>query len=118
MQVKVRDLTRWKKKDIYEAFKKSRRIYHSPALDIKIAHRKNAPSKILIITPRATGTAPERNKFKRRVKAIFYEEKLSAQKFDWIIFAKKAGMNLCFQELKNIILQAAHSLGNVSQTQP
>lgn len=103
MASQARRITRWKRSNIDLLFKRSRRVYSSPELDIRLAPaQEEEGGKLLFIVPRASGTAPQRNTFKRRIKALFYEEKLYTRSYDWIIFGKKSGLTLSFDVLKNI----------------
>lgn len=67
-------------------------------------------SRILIITSRKVGNAVVRNKVRRRIKSIFYEEKLQNIKYDIVIFCKPGIHKLTFIELKNLILHHVQSL--------
>jgi ribonuclease P protein component len=59
--------------------------------------------KILIIIPAKTGKAHDRNLIKRRIKAIFYEQKLYEKPIISIIFAYKPALNLTFEQLKDFL---------------
>ncbi len=50
------------------------------------------------------GKAVARNLLKRRIKAIFYEEKLSSIPVKTVFLAKPAATQVCFAALKKIIL--------------
>lgn len=101
----VRKLSSWRKKEVEEVLKRSYRLYRSSAFDVRIArHTNNQYARILVITPKSLGSAPVRNSFKRRVKALFYEEKLYKHPYHWIVFAKKEATDLSFQELKSRLL--------------
>jgi ribonuclease P protein component len=103
----ARDITRFpSKKAIDELFKKARRVIAHPGLHILLAPRTESHGRILIIASRKTGNAPERNKIRRRLKSIFYEEKLYAKDFDCIVIVKKEGTALSFAELKDLLLKA------------
>ena len=61
--------------------------------------------KILIIIPKKSGKAFQRNLIKRRLKAIFYEEKLFETPSIYIIFVYKTAIELDFQDLKNFLVK-------------
>lgn len=60
--------------------------------------------KILIIIPRSSGKAHDRNLFRRRIKSIFYAEKLFRVQGVWILMAQKRAMSLEFDLLKNFLV--------------
>jgi ribonuclease P protein component len=103
----ARDITRFSsKKVIDELFKKARRVIKHPGLHILTAPKASSFGHLLIIVPRKAGNAPERNKIRRRVKSIFYEEKLYQKDFDCIVIVKKEGIALPFTELRELLLKA------------
>lgn len=60
--------------------------------------------RILVITSRKIGSAPKRNKIRRRLKSIFYENKLFALDYDCIVIVRQgSAINLEFYELKEIL---------------
>ncbi len=62
-------------------------------------------ARILIIASTKTGTAPKRNLFKRRLKSIFYENKLFEQPDDIAVIARNGALELSFDQLKKILLE-------------
>ncbi len=71
--------------------------------------------KILIITPGRSGNACERNLFRRRVKAIYYEEKLYLNKGIFALYAFREGTACDYLTLKNFL---AKTLSQPSLVQP
>jgi ribonuclease P protein component len=69
-------------------------------------------ARVLIIASRKVGNAPERNLMRRRIKSIFYEEKLYDQKFDCAIILQKKSLDLTFDQLKELILKAYRKVNN------
>ena len=65
--------------------------------------------RILIITPKASGSAPERNLFKRRVRSIFRENNLANSGKDFVIITDKRGIALSFIKLCQLLVSAAQS---------
>lgn len=103
----AREITRFNSKvGIDQLFRNARRVIKHPNLHILIATAQQKIGRILIITPRKVGNAPERNKIRRRLKSIFYEEKLYEKGLDCIVIVKKKGCSLSFKELKDLLLQA------------
>ncbi|HXW86326.1 MAG TPA: ribonuclease P protein component [Candidatus Bathyarchaeia archaeon] len=100
----ARDITRFTRTDIDYAFAHGKRILKSSSFDIIRAPRKKEFGRILIIVPKKVGSAPERNLVRRRLKSIFYEEKLYTALYDYIFIVKKNVTVLSFQEMKTIVL--------------
>jgi len=61
--------------------------------------------KLLIVTPRRVGKAHERNLIRRRLKNIFYTQKLFKAKFVWIILVYPEAKNLDFQTCQNLLVE-------------
>lgn len=103
----MRRLTVWTKQEIDRLFKQARRIYRGEGLDIAVAPKSAEFARLLIIIPKKVGSAPERNRIRRRIKAIFYEAQLYKKSHDYIFFIKPPAVSLDFEQLKNIILHQA-----------
>ena len=101
----AREITRFTKKEIDTRFQSARRALKHPALDILIAPKQKDFGRILIIASRKVGDAPTRNKIRRRLKSIFYEEKLYEYGYDCAVIVKPEGTTLSFDELKDILVQ-------------
>ena len=93
------------KQEITACFKAARRVLKHPGLDILIAATPSI-GKLLVVTPGRVGNAAERNLIRRRLKAIFYEEKLGNRGYDCIVLVKKMGIALSFDELKALLTHA------------
>lgn len=93
-------------KDIKKLFAQAKRVLRQPGLDILLGHTELPQGRLLVVTPRLVGTAPERNKVRRRLKAVFYEERLFEQHYDCIVIVKKGGPAISFDKLRSYILQA------------
>lgn len=102
----VRKLTQFTQKEVDNVWQKARpALKHDGFLLLK-APRSAAFGRILIVLPKKVGSAPERNKVRRQVKSIFYEQRCFDKEFDWIFFAKPPVTNLPFQELQKLLLSA------------
>lgn len=102
-------LTKFKSSETQQLFKNIKFRYKIMGLEILLAPRSlKEYSRILISIPKKAGNSPQRNKFRRRVKAIFYEEKLFESKFDWIVLARrKEVVALDFNTIKKIFTNVA-----------
>jgi len=101
----AREITSLSKKEIDFLFKRAQKFVKQSGLDIRLALKAQEMAKILIVIPRKAGNAPKRNRLKRRLKSIFYEEQLFTKKFDWIIIARKEAIDVPFSELRSILLK-------------
>ncbi len=99
MMRSARELTRWHRSEIPSLFKKAKPLLRTPALDIRVAPAKLNFGRILIVIPRKVGTAPQRNKLRRQIRALFYENKTFNHTLDWVFFFKPTGKKNTFEEL-------------------
>jgi ribonuclease P protein component len=95
----AKHLSDFTQKEITAIFRKSSRVYKGPGLDILMAPALKDFGRVLVVTPRKVGTAPERNRIRRRIKALFYEHKLYEYLFDTCIIIKKSGIDYHTNEL-------------------
>lgn len=100
----ARNITLFKKKEILELIKNSKLISQTPFCDLKRAKSIEPIGKILIIIPKKVGSAPKRNKIKRRIKAIFYQEKLFELPYNFVIFIKPTNQEISFEQLKSLLI--------------
>jgi ribonuclease P protein component len=105
-----RALTNWKKNEAAATIRRSHLVLKVPGLDIKIAPKAKIVARVLPVTPAKSGSAPERNLFRRRIKALFHELNLHEGTHDWIFFAKPGISALSFEQLREIVLQVLRSL--------
>ncbi|MEX0849178.1 MAG: ribonuclease P protein component [Candidatus Dependentiae bacterium] len=94
------------KNEIKTVFKKARRVLRDSGLDILLYPSPTDFGRILVVTSRKVGNAPERNRVRRRLKAIFYKEKLYEHKLDCFVIIKKSGTNYSSDQLKKILHHA------------
>ena len=110
----VRSLTQWKQHEIEKFFKTSTRPCKHQGLDVRVAKSDGKIGRILVITPAKAGNAIQRNRFKRRIRMIFYAEKLFTHGFDWMVLVNNKGIELPFHELKSFLLCVAKNLPSPS----
>ena len=96
------------KTEISALFKKAKRIRRRhPNVDILCAPSLHKDfGKILVITPKKIGKANKRNLIRRRLKSIFYEEKLYKNLLDCIVIVKKDALGLSFDQLKTLLKES------------
>ncbi len=74
-------------------------------LSFSIAGPTGGVGRLLVITPRRCGSAPQRNLIRRRLKHIFYEERLFEKSFDMIVYVYSVAADLPFLTLKTLLLE-------------
>lgn len=95
-----RSLFSFSRKEINEAFKEARLHATYPGITILISPLSTSThGKLLITIPKAFGSAPERNKLRRQLKAIYYEQQLYQKPHIGIILIKKNRKKYSFEEL-------------------
>ena len=102
----AQELSRFTKKEIDLLFKKSERVVSHPALNILRAPATHDFGRILLIASRKVGNAPTRNKLKRQLRAIFFEERLYERGYDCIVILRKEAATLSFAQIKQLLIQA------------
>jgi len=103
----AKHISKFKRKEIDLLFQTAQSVYKSKELTILSAPCILSFGRILLITSRKVGNAPERNLLRRRGRAIFYEEKLFANKKDLVVIFRSSANQLSFDELKTIITKAS-----------
>jgi len=102
----ARKITIFTKKEIKYLFEHARCLVKNKYCLILSAPRQLEYARILIVIPKKVGNAPERNKIRRQIKSIFYEEKFFELLFDYAIIFYKPTLELSFNELKAMITHA------------
>jgi ribonuclease P protein component len=102
----VKKISKFTKREVDHLFQHARRIVKMPACTILGAPRQKDFARILIITSRKVGNAPERNLIRRRIKSIFYEEKLYSRELDCVVIVHKEMIKLSFDQVKNLLTAA------------
>ncbi len=110
MPIVAKELSHFTPQEVKTIFNKARRVYKGPGLDIllhPIDPNAGKPfGRILVITPRKIGSAPERNRIRRRLKDIFYKQALYEKKIDCFVIIKKPGIGLSYDALLTLLLDA------------
>ncbi len=99
----AKHLSDFTQKEIAAIIRKSSRAYKSPGIDILMVPALKDFGRVIVITPRKVGNAPERNRIRRRIKALFYEHRLYEYLFDTCIIIKKPGIKYTVSELIPLI---------------
>jgi ribonuclease P protein component len=107
----ARRITNFSRNELTSLFQRAKTVHRNSSFDIRLAPKTEEIGRILIITPKKMGNAPNRNRVRRRIKALFYQEKLYLLPYDWIIYCKTKSALLSFSEIKQLFasIAAAHS---------
>lgn len=86
-----------------QILKRAQRVHSDKYFDVRVLFFSSVsePGTVTIITPRRAGNAVARNTFKRRVRALFREQKLTIMGYHWVFFVKRATCS--FAHIKEII---------------
>lgn len=99
-------ITKFNSQEAKRFFQKAKIRKKTEGLEILIAPRSFEYGRILVITPRKSGNSPERNKIRRRLKHIFYENKMYENSFDFVVIVSKIAIDLTFDQLKEILISS------------
>lgn len=98
-------VTRFNQSHIPHFIKNSSKIFQQKGLLIKRAFAKHPYGRILVIIPNAVGSAPVRNRLRRQIKAIFFEQQLYTAGYDYAVWLFKEGAGFDFSTLQTILVQ-------------
>lgn len=99
----ARAITQFSRTDIAQLFKQAKTVFKARGIHLKRAPRLLDFGRILIVIPRKYGNAPARNKLRRQIRQIFYQEKFHEQPYDWILCAFSEAQALNFDELRSYL---------------
>lgn len=95
------------RKEIDAAFKQAQRQASINGLKLLFSDKAmDDHGKLLIIVPKSFGNAPKRNRIKRQIKSIYFEEKLYEKKIASILLVYKEARDLSFEQLKKFLVKA------------
>lgn len=100
----TRSLSRFTQKEIDFAFAHARRLLKAPGIILLSAPAQKSFGRILIIASRKVGKAVIRNKLKRQLKAIFYEQGLYNNRCDLVCILSKDSTTYSFESLRELII--------------
>lgn len=101
----VRQLTRFSKADVDYLFAHARMLYKDAGITILCAPQQKLFGRALLITPRKVGNAPQRNKIRRQLKAIFYQDKLYNLGIDCAFIIRAPLCKKSFQEIRTLCIE-------------
>ena len=119
MKQVAQQISKFRKKEIDHLFQKACAVYKSKELVILTTPCLLSFARILLITSRKVGNAPQRNLLRRRCRAIFYEQRLFELQKDCVVIFKAPATKLSFDQLKAILEKAmAKEIVITSENQP
>lgn len=100
-------ITQFSRPEVDQLFKNARCVVRSAPFTLLAAPRAQKTARILIIIPRTAANAVNRNRLRRRLKAIFSQTDLAQNSpVDFAFIARKGATNLPFGDLKKILADA------------
>jgi ribonuclease P protein component len=106
MRSAAQKISRFSRKEIDLLFLNGKAVYKSKELVLLTAPSIFVSGRILLITSRKVGNAPERNRLRRQGRAIFYEQRLFELHKDCVIIFKPHAKYLSFQQFQQILVNA------------
>lgn len=101
----AKNISRFTKKEIDLLFKTGKAVYKSKEFVILTAPCLLSLGRILLITSRKVGNAPERNLLRRRGRAIFYEEQLFQLQKHCVVIFRAPAKDLTFDQFKAVLIK-------------
>lgn len=96
-------LTKFKESEVRNHFRSSKLVVKNLGLEFFLAPSSYPYGRILVVTPRKSGSSVERNLIRRRIKSIFIEEGYYKSNVDWLVIVRKDATAMPFQKLKTEI---------------
>jgi len=108
---KFQDYFRFSQKEVDLAFEHAKLVNQINGLKLLLAplqrvNKELSHGKILIIISQKVGKAHERNLLRRRIKSIFYEEKLYKNPLISILLTYKSATELSFDQLREFLVKS------------
>ena len=107
--VKFKEIFAFKNKEIKQSFKSSKllnKVFGLKLLKAPLYDNTKEFGKLLTVGSRKSGKAHERNLIRRRIKAIFYEEKLFENQNIFIILVYKEAKRFSFDQIKSFLVSS------------
>ncbi len=106
MAALIRKITQFSSREIDSLWKKARRVVRHDGLHLLKAPRSGELGRILMVIPKRIGNAPTRNKLRRQIRHLFYENKLFNGDSDWIVIARPGASEIPYATLQELFTQA------------
>lgn len=99
-------ITKFTQKELDLFFQNAKTAKKNQAFTILTKATTKPHGRLLVIASAKYGNSPTRNLLRRRLKAIFHEEKLFERGLDCIVIARPTGKLYEFDDLKKLLLEA------------
>lgn len=106
-----RHISLWNNDERLAALSQARPVFRSQNFDVRILPKQGPIARLIAITPKKVGSAPLRNLLKRRVKSIFYQDKMYTSANDWVIFFRPSQSVLDYEKLRSQLLELFNKYG-------
>ncbi len=109
-------LSKFTRNDLNTFFKSVKKKKKDKGLEIYASPKFFDYSRILVVTPRKAGSAAKRNRIRRRLKSIFFENKYFQKiAFDIVIVVRKDAINLNFEKLRTLLEEFIQEINVLDQ---
>lgn len=105
----ARGLTQFSASQVDALFTESKIALKNQYVTILAAPAKKDFGRLLSVISKKIGCAPIRNKLRRRLRAVFYENKIYEKQYDFIFIPRTSITKLSFQEIQNLLLLASEN---------
>lgn len=112
------DGARLSRSEIQQLLAIAKRVMRRAACDILIAPTEKEQGRLLVITPRRIGSAPQRNTVRRRLKAIFRTYHFDQAGYDCAVIVKTPGVDLSSAVLVEHLKAAFAKMGYIIENTP
>ncbi len=102
----ARNLSKWTQQDVQNLFENATAAHKSKELTILVAPSLLEYGRIMLTTPKKIGDAPTRNKLRRRLKSIFYQQKLYTFGKDLAFLTKPGIDRFSFEQIEALLIKA------------
>lgn len=102
-------ITKFTRGEINQLHSNAKPFLKEQGIFIKRASRTFEYARMLLIAPKKVGTAVVRNKIKRQLKTIFYQNELYTKAYDLIVYIYPEAVKLNYDELAQIIIKATNA---------
>lgn len=102
----ARNLSKWTQQEVQNLFENATAAHKSKELTILVAPSLLKYGRIMLTTPKKIGNAPTRNKLRRRLKSIFYQQKLYTLGKDLAFLTKPGIDRFSFEKLETLLIKA------------
>lgn len=102
--ISASNLAKFARREVDILFKTAQAVARTRQYILLRAPRQNvAGGRILVIIKRSIGNAPARNKLRRQLKSIFYEQRLINGQYDYAFIARPGATALSYEQLKEAL---------------